>query len=390
MWNLFRVFNLLMYFLTSFVWWSFSLPMNATVAALDVLMLFCLHYNPKKYVIYRKIPIILGVIILLSALSAYTLGLSYGLSNFFVYLPILMLYALKPEWKADLLAFITKWFSIIIEISLFVFLLAHIGILHPIGQFIASDLPYPPYDNYVFFIKTRMYDSVVYRFNGPFLEPGHLSMIASILLFANKYKFKENKKLWILLLAIVLSFSLAGYVITFIGFLMIKLKNIQNLIILSIVSIASEYVVTDLWNEGDNPVNILIFDRLQYDEENGISGNNRTIEETDRLFSSSYKYGNLWFGLGKNGLNNSSIRGAGFKIYLLRYGIVSTLLVFYLYWLLMPRRCDRRYAYSFLVLIAFIFMQRAYPSWYTWLLPYILGIGETQKQVEKKRILNIR
>ena len=83
MWNLFRILNLVMYFMTSFVWWSFSLPLNATVAVLDVLMLVCLYFNPKKYIIFKNIPIILTVIILLSALSAYTIGPSYGLSNIF-------------------------------------------------------------------------------------------------------------------------------------------------------------------------------------------------------------------------------------------------------------------------------------------------------------------
>lgn len=389
MWNLFRILNLVMYFMTSFVWWSFSLPLNATVAVLDVLMLVCLYFNPKKYIIFKNIPIILTVIILLSALSAYTIGPSYGLSNFFVYLPVLMLYALKPEWKADLLSYITKWFSIILGISLLVYLLAITGIIPPIGRFVAGDLPYPPYENYIFFIKTRGYNAF-YRFNGPFLEPGHLSMIVAILLYANKYDFKNNRYLWVLLVTIVLSFGLAGYVITIIGFLMIKLKSIRNVVILSVVSFVSVYVVTDLWNDGDNPVNILIFERLKYDEKKGIAGNNRTVQATDKLFSTSSKYGELWLGLGKDGINNSSIKGAGFKIYLLKNGIIATMLVFCLYWLLMPRKCDKRYAYSFLVLMTLIFLQRAYPSWYTWLLPYILGIGVTQKYVAKKRFLLIK
>ena len=54
-----------------------------------------------------------------------------------------MLYALKPEWKADLLSYITKWFSIILGISLLVYLLAITGIIPPIGRFVAGDLPYP-------------------------------------------------------------------------------------------------------------------------------------------------------------------------------------------------------------------------------------------------------
>ncbi len=94
---------------------------------------------------------------------------------------------------------------------------------------------------------------------------------------------------------------------------MIKFKSIRKCcVILSVVSFVSVYVVTDLWNDGDNPVNILIFERLQYDEKKGIAGNNRTVQATDKLFSTSSKYGELWLGLGKDGINNSSIKGAGF------------------------------------------------------------------------------
>ena len=91
----------------------------------------------------------------------------------------------------------------------------------------------------------------------------------------------------------------------------------------------------------------------------GIAGNNRTVQATDKLFSTSSKYGELWLGLGKDGINNSSIKGAGFKIYLLKNGIIATMLVFCLYWLLMPRKCDKRYAYSFLVLMTLIFLQKS-------------------------------
>ncbi len=87
----------------------------------------------------------------------------------------------------------------------------------PIGRFVAGDLPYPLMKIIFFLIKTRGYNAF-YRFNGPFLEPGHLSMIVAILLYANKYDFKNNRYLWVLLVTIVLSFGLAGYVITIIGF----------------------------------------------------------------------------------------------------------------------------------------------------------------------------
>ncbi|MDE7343204.1 MAG: hypothetical protein K2N19_04215, partial [Muribaculaceae bacterium] len=42
---------------------------------------------------------------------------------------------------------------------------------------------------------------------------------------------------------------------------------------------------------------------------------------------------------------------------------------------LIPKGANVRYSASFVLIIILVFLQRAYPDWYSWLLPYVLGIG---------------
>ena len=46
--------------------------------------------------------------------------------------------------------------------------------------------------------------------------------------------------------------------------------------------------------------------------------------------------------------------------------------------MLINPKANRRFSISFFLFICIIFLQRAYPGWYSWLLPYVLGIGITR------------
>lgn len=234
-----------------------------------------------------------------------------------------------------------------------------------------------------------MYDNFVYRFNGPFLEPGHQAMISCLLLFANKYNFKDCKYLWILLIAIIISFSLAGYVLLVLGYMFLKVHSVSKVVLFAISLLIAGYVVTDVWNDGDNPVNVLIFERLEYDKDKGITGNNRTIEATDDYFYRCVKDGTIVLGIRGKDVGKNNVRGAGYKIYLLNYGLVSLIIISIFYLLLIPPRSDKRYAYFFFLLLSIVFLQRAYPYWYSWMFPYVIGIGVTVKnRIKTYRVYN--
>lgn len=375
MWGIFKIINLFYFFFSSFAWWSFFFPRNYIPVFVDIIMMICLMFSGFKLRITQRAVIILVTLFLFSAFSGYILMPMYGLVVFFTYLPALFLYVLPSPKKLELLSFVTKWFSLILLFSIVVYFATYIISFPVLGVFKAEDLNYPPYDNYLFFIKQRMYDNFVYRFNAWYLEPGHLAMIGSLLLFANKFNFKQNKYLWIILTGIFLSFSLAGYIITIIGFALLYVKSIPKLVIFIVALIGLNWFITDIWNGGDNPVNVLIFERLQFDRDKGISGNNRTTEMTDNFFEECVKDGTIILGVRTMKADNLRIRGAGYKIFILRYGLISLMFVLIIYMLLQNPKANKRYAYSFFILIIVIFIQRAYPNWYSWLLPFVLGIG---------------
>lgn len=355
------------------MWLSFNLPTNIVIAIVPII-LFISSYLMRSIRFGKRALLLFILLCMLSIWTMTNVTVSYGLLTFFYYIPAVILFMLPLKLKETTLHFVTKWFSIIMLISLLLFFITQIISIPSFGVFKLTDNTfYPPYKNYLFFIQsTDAFDAIIYRFNGPFLEPGHLSVVSSLLLFANRYNFKENKWLYVPLVCVIFSLSLAGYVITLIGYLLLTLKNFKVLIYSAITLFASYIFITQIWNGGNNVVNELIIARLAYDEEKGIAGNNRTVEWTDSFFESMWKKGELWKGIGSID-NDSRIIGAGYKIYFLRLGIISAILIFCFYWFLVPKNYDKRFVYSFLIILILIFIQRAYPWWYSWLLCFTLG-----------------
>jgi len=134
-------------------------------------------------------------------------------------IPVIIFFCCSEETIEDIFTSITRWFSWILIPSLLLFVLLLFQDITPPLGYISYDAildgkeietAYSEYANYLLLIKGVFYDI---RFNSIFLEPGHLGMISSFMLFANGYNFKK-KECWVILFAIILSLSLAGYVLT--------------------------------------------------------------------------------------------------------------------------------------------------------------------------------
>lgn len=117
--------------------------------------------------------------------------------------------SLQYEYKIQLIDFITKWFAILMSISLVAYILFLSGVPFP-----GTIVEYQQYfmDNHYFFLQKEMF-----RFQSVFLEPGHMTMGLAPLLFINKYNLK-NRYVLILFIAQMLSLSLAGYMMMIIGY----------------------------------------------------------------------------------------------------------------------------------------------------------------------------
>ena len=225
-----------------------------------------------------------------------------------------------------------KWLSILLVPSIILHLLFLAIGFPPSVIIINENVP----DNYVYFnyfflIKNIVMEDYQIRFCSIFLEPGYIGTLLSFLLYVGKFDFKKRYNL-ILLVALILTISLAGFVISAMGWVFIKLqegKSIKRLFYILAV-LGCIYWGGISYNGGRNVLNENILSRLQYDEDKGISGNNRTSHLADAYFEQYTNNGQILFGVGNQTIRkinggsakgasfNDQIRGAGYKIFFMQ------------------------------------------------------------------------
>ncbi len=391
MWPLFKIVNLIYLLVSGYAWFGFLLPSNIIPIVVSMFMVICFGLGNFQTNFTSRVYALFGAIIVYFLVGTYILGAPYGLLMFFSYLPAILIFMLNIPQQQDLLGYVTKWVGIILGLSIVGFALSFFVSL-PHGFFVPQGMEdrYSLCENYYLFIKRTAFTEGglnVVRFSGPFIEPGHLSMVCGVILFANKFRMKQSPILWVYIVSLLISLSLAGYVILLVGLIMCRMRNVYSIVALLSIGVGAWAFVAFGWQNGDNPVNKMIFERLAFDESKGIAGNNRTIVQTDFYFSQCVKDGRIWLGVRSQKEEKLKIRGAGYKIFMLRYGVVSVLLVAWIYLLLIPPMANKRYAISFFVLIVLMFLQRAYPWSYPWLFSYVLGIGLSRGKSFKELIL---
>lgn len=356
---------------STYVWITTYLPLEFMAYAVNIVMVICLSFLPIKIEFDRNIGKILFFICLLTVWSMAYNGAGKGFFAFVSYLPVIWLIMLPKDYKKDLLRSVTKWYAILLAIGLIEYFVLLFGSLPKIGTFNLTG--YQPFDNYVFYIKnTYDFGILIDRFNGYFLEPGHQALTSTFLLLANGFKFKNNPYNIILLICVVFSFSLAGYILLLLGWGLLYVNNLRRAALVG-GSLAVVVIAALTINQGDNAVNELIVSRLEYDETKGIKGNNRYFNNTDFVYERASKQEPIMTGVRKN-INMELVSGAGYKIYVIKYGWIGVLFVALFYLSLIPSNTNKKYAFTFFLVLSVCFIQRAYPAWYSWLMPYVLGI----------------
>lgn len=313
-------------------------------------------------------------------------------------IPLLFILCLDDNRKVECLEYITKYFAYIVIPGIFIYFLLLIIDIPSLGTIcVDSESVGLKEDSYLYRMNYVFYEPPAFssfsgsgfrRFNGPFHEPGHLGMMSAFLLFANQFDFKKKRHLWVIVLSIILSLSLAGYVLAFMGFIMIrfyqgKIRLARLLLFAFLFGVV--YLGAMFYNGGDNTLNNAIFARLQYDESTGsISGDNRASD----LMMDYYLYmmqGDMHTLL--NGYDADTVeimmekggRGVGFVYWMVLYGVIGVIAAaaFYLYFMLTSQ--ERRYANLSFVMICLMFVQRSYPFWTSWVILYVYGIALAER-----------
>lgn len=303
----------------------------------------------------------------------------------FVFIPLLTLVSDKKNGNV-IFEHVTKWFSWVLIPSIILHLIFLVIGFPSSALIINEKIP----DSYVYFnyfilVKNIILPDYEFRFCSIFLEPGYLGTLLAFLLYVGKYDFRVNHNR-IFTVALLLTMSLAGYVVFVLGWILSKLQKRQSVkkILYITFVLWGTYIVGVNYNNGNNYLNENIISRLKYDEDKGISGNNRNSYTTDLYFDEYLKSGDLILGVGSQKVNkinggstagnnfNDQIRGAGYKIYFITNGIIQSLMILFGYILLL-RKSQKRYMYGFLLLIILTFIQASYPLSTSWLIPFIFA-----------------
>lgn len=381
MWKTFKVLTFLLILVTGYVWFSFIIAPRIYLFAIDVLMIVTLLMSKVRLKSSPHVPLMIITVIVMFFYSLWRRDMITAQVNLLKFSPAILLFMLDKSHQRNLLDSVTKWLGIILSVSMLIFITTLFVPIPSLGKFWPESLHtvYHPYENYFFFIREQ-YNHFAYRFNGPFLEPGHLSLICMMLLFANRLDFKRQPWLWMLLASVLVSLSLAGYILLGVAIVLLRLRNFASAVIITIIVGLAYIGVTQLWNNGNNIVNEMVFARLEYDKTRGIKGNNRTVVATDKFFNQCVADGTIWLGVKNTSNKGDKIMGAGYKIFLLNRGVVMLFIVTAFYLLLIPKYSNRRYAASFLLFIGLCFMQRGYPEWFSWLFSFAIGVGITRHE----------
>lgn len=370
MWTFFKIINFIWLLSSTRMWATTYLPILPLMMVIDVLMLLCLSMLPIKIEFTKKKGWVFLVFVLIAVWNTWCAGYKISIFTLLGYFPAIILIMLPVSYLKDLLNFTTKWYAILLIPAIILYWILLFVKLPSFGQFIHP--VYKPFLNYIFYIKTTFEYDTIPRFNAFFLEPGHQALLSTFMMIANRFRFKECKWLIVMLVSVMFSFSLAGYLLLFVGFVLLKINSLGKAIAVATVTVLL-FIGARTYLGEDNSINKLIFERLERDESQGIKGNNRFSGDTDFVYERSLESGEAWFGLSHK-VNMDLILGAGYKIFVIQYGIIGVILALCFYISLIPPNPDYRYTISFLVVLALCFMQRSYPDWYSWLFPYITGI----------------
>lgn len=373
----FLVVILLMMYSSMQLYFTWFIPQSFLTFISFISLVFYLPYN-KLYVTNKRLlsVILISIIFVYEGLKIYPISiLSWmQLSSRIILVSVLIFSKYDFLYKA--LKFIIRVTAIIILVSLIFWVMYLIGVQLP--HYFVTTNNYYDHSVYYFFLLNN--GSVIPRFAGLFLEPGHVGSTACLLLFLNGLTLKKWENV-IFIIAILLSLSLAAYglLIGCIGLhLFIKSKKAFLKLIPYLVVLFLLVIFFSNYNGGDNPINEKILMRLVF--ENGeMAGNNRTSVAFDNAYDSYIKSERVFTGMGRDVMAAESgvvgiLNGtATWKRYFFLRGYVGcVLLLFFLFYYFYAYSTKRGFA--FLILYLVCNMIRDYPLDELWLYLMVISL----------------
>ncbi|MBP5769837.1 MAG: hypothetical protein J6W75_00545 [Bacteroidaceae bacterium] len=317
--------------------WGWSIPQGMLIAYIGIISLLKLTsgslWLPRKTAV---LILILMVYVLLN-IFVWENGQFIKMVTYTIYLMLMSAILLSSkEEKELLLDSINNCFIVILLISVPAWILFLMGFPFSHSGEIRPDDFHVLYD-YKFFLVSVNSSSIFPRFQSVFTEPGQFATPCAFLYFLNGANF--SRKNILLIIGILLSFSLVSYGLLIAAFISSRMFQSQKYrflkTMLSVAVVAGiSFYFANSENE-DDPVTALIVNRLQYDEEKGISGYNRTGSYFDSKYEQLKTSEDWYWGIqdelkeGEDWTYNAS----GYKKAIVHRGIIGfgfTILIIFL------------------------------------------------------------
>ena len=300
-----------------------------------------------------------------------------GLLGVFNFIRIILVFTfvmiMTKDEKEKIVTMTTTIYAWIMGISLLAYLFVVTGIQLPYYSMSHPDyLWYPPFLNYRLFIAGTNKSVFISRFQSIFLEPGQMSVILVFLVYINRYKLKR-KSVLIIFISVLISLSLAGYVLLILGYLLqltIKSKNIYGAI-LKIAIVITLFISMGFYYYIKNPDSIfsrVLLSRFELDERKGIRGNNRTQSRFNYYYETQFLTSteNILWGKEINEFERMMFYDRGgnmsYRTFLFRYGSITLILLFLMY-LSIAATKPSRLGFGLLILYSASFIQATFALW---------------------------
>lgn len=292
--------------------------------------------------------------------------------NLLVILSFFLALSLSQLECRKTLEFLTNALAWIIGISLPVWLL-HIFVIDipSIGQIDNSDFKGMEYimDNHLLFVTLSGSDS--FRFYSMFDEPGVLGTLSAFILFANKYNFRNFKNV-IILLGAIFSFSLAFYVISFLGYMFYAFQSLRKFCFSVIFLFLLAFITYNLLKE-NLAFQYSIIDRIQ--SSNVENMESRTGYKTTRFYNNFWVSSDAILGIGDDRMRSEGLKeGQSYKLFIIEYGWLSIVCLLLMYAALAGK--FNRTVLMLFVLYCLSFLQRpfAFTIWQIFLFYCIASV----------------
>lgn len=304
-------------------WEQFFTPFYSITLGLILLILLIKSrkYIDPSLVKYTLIYLLLQIVLVMFTLIFFTGRtviifhyLSFGIAGIFL--------AVANRYKLRAIKSLLDIFAFVFLMGIIEYFLTLYGIISPTGT-VSNEKNYLYYSFYFTVVPEYETLGAFYRFCSMFNEPGVVGTLCGLVLFVMP---RNNFRFYIFLIAGVISFSLAFYVLLGL-FIVTNLSIKRSALIVGLFAIFVLSFGTDVFDQ-------YIFSRFSAEDEGGFMNDNRTSVEFDVIYNEFLQSKNVLWGEGLSSVNEKNVKNldaCSWKMIFIERGVLgfSFLILFF-------------------------------------------------------------